>query len=304
MLTHLLMIVLFAVFAGLPLFYAWRVFRLDEAARGGWLVRVAEAALLLLLFLALGRWDMAGLYTRWVLVALLAAAALLSWRRHACRPWRVAAGPSFWRAHLSPLAGIAILGGLLVWIALGVFSAPAPHALRFPLEGGRFAVVQGGAHMLLNRHYGHPAQRYAADIVAVGPAGFRARGLLPDDPSRYAIFGLRVVSPCAGDVVEAADGLPDLRPPRMDPENPAGNHVVVRCEGKGIRVLLAHLQRGSLAVAEGARVEAGDLLGLAGNSGNTSEPHLHIHAVDAATGLGVPMAFDGRVPLRNRLFRR
>ncbi len=53
MLTHLLMIVLFAVFAGLPLFYAWRVFRLDEAARGGWLVRVAEAALLLLLFLAL-----------------------------------------------------------------------------------------------------------------------------------------------------------------------------------------------------------------------------------------------------------
>ncbi len=57
-------------------------------------------------------------------------------------------------------------------------------------------------------------------------------------------------------------------------------------------------------MAEGARVEAGDLLGLAGNSGNTSEPHLHIHAVDAATGLGVPMAFDGRVPLRNRLFRR
>lgn len=304
MLTHLLTIVLVAVFVGLPLFYAWRVFRMEEATRGGWLVRVAEAALLLLLFLALGRWDMLGLYTRWVLVALLAAAALLSWRRHACRPWRMAEGPPFWRAHLSPLAGIAILGGLLVWIALGVFSAPAPHALRFPLEGGRFVVVQGGAHMLLNRHYSHPAQRHAADIVAVGPAGFRAAGLLPDDPSRYAIFGLRVVSPCAGKVVEVADGLPDLSPPRMDPDHPAGNHVVLECGAEGIRVLLAHLQRGSVAVAEGARVGPGDLLGLAGNSGNTSEPHLHIHAVDAATGLGVPVAFDGQVPLRNRVFRR
>lgn len=304
MLIHFLMIVLVAVFVGLPLLYAWRVFRLEEATRCGWLVRVVEAALLLFLFLVLGRWDMLGLYTRWVLVALLAAAAFLSWRRHACRPWGVAGGPSFWRAYLSPLAGVLLFSGLIVWIAIGIFSAPVPHALRFPLEGGHFAVVQGGAHVALNRHYSHPAQRHAADIVAVGPAGYRAAGLLPDDPSRYAIFGVRVVSPCTGEVVEAADGFPDLRPPRMDPEHPAGNQVLLACDTGGIRVLLAHFQQGSLAVTEGARVETGALLGLAGNSGNTSEPHLHIHAVDAATGLGVPMSFEGRVPIRNRLFRR
>ena len=59
---------------------------------------------------------------------------------------------------------------------------------------------------------------------------------------------------------------------------------------------------GSVAVDEGDRVAVGDRLGAVGNSGNTTEPHLHIHAVDATKGMGVPISFDGRVPVRNRRF--
>lgn len=301
-----MVLVLLAVSVGLPLFYAWRVFALDEATRGGWLVRVAEAVLIVTLVLLIGRWDITGLYTRWLLVALLVAVIAFSWRHHACRPWRAVEAPPLWKSHLSPFIGLAVSAALLVWIAAGVFSAPAPRALLFPLEGGRFIVGQGGAHLLLNRHYSHSAQRYAADILAVGAAGFRARGLLPADPAAYAVYGTRVVSPCAGEVLEAVDGLPDLAPPQMDPENPAGNHIFLACAGpnEGIRVELAHFLPGSVAVSAGERVAAGDALGRVGNSGNTSEPHLHIHAVDAATGRGVPMAFEGRVPIRNRLFPR
>ncbi|HYO97165.1 MAG TPA: M23 family metallopeptidase, partial [Polyangiaceae bacterium] len=85
----------------------------------------------------------------------------------------------------------------------------------------------------------------------------------------------------------------------------AGNHVELRCGA--YHVVLAHLQRGSVAGEVGARVNVGARLGVVGNSGNTSEPHLHIHAVSARAadreqwlwkGSGVPLTFGGRFLVR------
>ena len=59
-------------------------------------------------------------------------------------------------------------------------------------------------------------------------------------------------------------------------------------------------QKPSAEVA--ALLAAGDPLGRVGNSGNTTEPHLHVHAVDPETGQGVPVSFGGRSPVRNRLY--
>jgi murein DD-endopeptidase MepM/ murein hydrolase activator NlpD len=73
--------------------------------------------------------------------------------------------------------------------------------------------------------------------------------------------------------------------------------------GHGEFALLAHLRRGSVRVRTGQRVRAGTLLGLCGNSGNTSEPHLHFHVQDRAklfgAARGLPATFvdyraDGR----------
>lgn len=77
--------------------------------------------------------------------------------------------------------------------------------------------------------------------------------------------------------------------------------MILSCNGLQIEV--AHLQRGSVRVKVGQNIHLGDGLGLVGNSGNTSEPHLHIHAVDPQTNEGVPITFDGRYPVRNSLFR-
>ncbi len=56
------------------------------------------------------------------------------------------------------------------------------------------------------------------------------------------------------------------------------------------------------------RVREGDVLGRVGNSGDTSQPHLHLHAErggepgEILNGEGVPMEIAGRFLVRNSLF--
>ena len=143
------------------------------------------------------------------------------------------------------------------------------------------------------------------DIVKLNASGFRARGLLPADPRAYAIFGEPVLAPCTGIAIAAMDGLRDLSPPRVDREHMAGNHVILACGQTWI--VVGHLQEGSICVAVGDSVSTGQPVGRVGNTGNSDEPHLHIHAqgpgTDAAPLGGEPIAmrFDGRYLARNML---
>ena len=180
-----------------------------------------------------------------------------------------------------------------------------PVHLSSPLRDGAFYVGQGGDSPLVNYHNTHATQRYAMDILELNDAGTRAASLYSADLDRYVIFGRAVYSPCDGTIVAAVDGLVDNIPPRSDRRAPAGNHVVVACHG--VDVLLAHLQRGSVSVQPGASVAPGDVVGRVGNSGNTSEPHLHVHAVRGgtdgagATGTPVPILLDGTFAVRNTI---
>ena len=72
-----------------------------------------------------------------------------------------------------------------------------------------------------------------------------------------------------------------------------GNQVVID-HGHAEFSFLAHLQQGSVAVQPGQSVAPGDTLGLCGNSGNSSEPHLHYHLQDSGefgAGEGKPAQF-------------
>lgn len=105
---------------------------------------------------------------------------------------------------------------------------------------------------------------------------------------------------------QTANDLPDLIPPERDRENPAGNHILIRCDRAD--VVLAHLQRGSLTVQEGETVEVGQAIAKIGNSGNTTEPHLHIHVRKENTGTSLldgeamPITFFNLFLVRNSLF--
>ena len=95
--------------------------------------------------------------------------------------------------------------------------------------------------------------------------------------------------------------------PEMDADNKAGNYVAVDCGD--FMVILAHLRQGKMAVVEGERLGVGDFLGEVGNSGNSSEPHLHIHAqrgLPQGSPLGgepLWLTIDGRFLTRNERFQ-
>jgi murein DD-endopeptidase MepM/ murein hydrolase activator NlpD len=134
-------------------------------------------------------------------------------------------------------------------------------------------------------------------------------GFYPRKLERYSIFGTTVVSPSNGVVLRTVDGLPDLPPGQMDRTNAAGNHIVIRLDGVDVNLLLAHLKNGSVSVNIGDRVSTGQPIGKVGNSGNTTEPHLHIHAQTQVTRdgktewVGVPIRFGSRWLVRNSLVR-
>jgi murein DD-endopeptidase MepM/ murein hydrolase activator NlpD len=119
----------------------------------------------------------------------------------------------------------------------------------------------------------------------------------------YEIFGEPLYAPCAGEVIIATDGVDEMTPPEMDPGHMAGNHVILKCGGAW--VLLGHLQKGSVEARTGQRLAEGQRIGLVGNTGNTGEPHLHIHAQLPGTenapssGEPLPIRFDRRYPVRN-----
>lgn len=189
--------------------------------------------------------------------------------------------------------------------------------LASPLGAGRYLIVNGGATTVVNAHadaldQSIPAHKkyfgtgYGVDLVAIDGLGLRADGVMPADPRRYRIFGTPVMSPCAGNVIVAVDGLPDMRVPELDESHLAGNHVILRCGTMDI--LLAHFRRGSVRVRTGGQVDIGTPIAEVGNSGSTSEPHLHIHAqrpgTAAAPFSGQPIALriEGRFLTRNERF--
>ncbi len=173
---------------------------------------------------------------------------------------------------------------------------PVKTTFRLPFDGA-WLVIWGGETEFRNYHAPTPAQRHAHDIaIWRDGATYAGDGTRNED---YHCYGQPQYAPAAGTVVIVVDEYPDGTPgstPTTDPTlHPAGNHVVIEV-AEGEYVLMAHLQPGSVAVSEGQAVQSGDRIGLTGNSGNSSEPHVHIHLqtgpdmFDPAT-VGLPMTF-------------
>ena len=107
----------------------------------------------------------------------------------------------------------------------------------------------------------------------------------------YTCYGEELLAVADGVVVSVLDDLPDQVPPKLpDPStitlaNVDGNHVVLDI-GQGLFAFYAHMKPGSVRVRLGQKVRAGTVLGLLGNSGNSSAPHLHFHLMDTASVLG------------------
>ncbi|WP_457653848.1 M23 family metallopeptidase [Rhodocaloribacter sp.] len=256
-----------------------------------------------------GRWDWFGYRLRFMLLIVLCIVVVTTWHDAMGKPWGGAIALGHWGENAARI-GLVLTFAVLIGKAVRGFRLP-DNAIEvsFPLHKGTYYVAHGGGDVLINYHHPHPAQRFALDIVKLNEFGFRAKGLYPKTLAPYFIFNDPVLSPVEGMVLRAVDGLPDLTPPERDTEVRAGNHVVIKPVGKEVYILLAHLQRGSVRVREGDHVQAGQVLGRVGNSGNTTEPHLHIHCATidgddfTGGGAGRPLLFGGRFLKRNSLVR-
>jgi len=202
----------------------------------------------------------------------------------------------FWRRSRALGVGLLVLMAAMP-LTYGTYpSANAEYLsevrFRVPFDGP-VTIGWGGNTPDVNYHVVAPDQRWAYDIVVQGEDGKTHRGD-GEKVEDYLIYDKPVLAPAAGVVISAVDGLPDTAIDGSDVFNPSGNHVDLGVT-PGEILHFAHLKPGSVRVKAGDRVSAGQEIGHVGNSGNSSEPHLHIHLQDEPGdfGEGLPLYFYG-----------
>lgn len=165
--------------------------------------------------------------------------------------------------------------------------------LKLPFEG-KWIVTWGGDTKELNYHVSNPAQKNAFDILIKDEDGntHRSAGNYNED---YYAFGKKIIAPCDGEVVLVVNGVKDNLPGDMNKMYLPGNSIIIKTEEREFLVF-CHFKQNSIEVKQGQKVKQGQLLGLCGNSGNSSEPHLHFHIQnieDMNSATGIKCFFDG-----------
>jgi hypothetical protein len=213
------------------------------------------------------------------------------------------------------LACIALVGAMALYARIGRVRC-ASTAVAPPVRG-RWRAVNSPADRVPSHGIHAYGQTYAIDLVyepAGRPTGGVTGGRLACPPTAFPGFGQPVYAVAPGRVVRVRQGQRDHWSRTSAPAllylivesmvrelfgagRVVGNHVVVD-HGGGRYALYAHLQRGSVGVRAGQHVQAGEQIARCGNSGNSSEPHVHFQIMDRSRptfAAGLPFRFTGPV---------
>jgi murein DD-endopeptidase MepM/ murein hydrolase activator NlpD len=224
-----------------------------------------------------------------LMTALLLMAAFISAMR----------GRGWSRRRTAAFAGLCLLVATLP--AYQTFPSahddhPSEIDIRLPLEGP-ITVAWGGPEVSTNYHVSAPAERWAYDLLmTIDGRSHAGDGRSVSD---YYVYAQPVIAPADGRIVSVHDGDPDAMPHAPESRRAGGNRIVLEI-APGQFLFLVHLKAGSIAVTAGKFVRQGDVIARVGNSGNSSEPHLHVHVQDTAVpgrGQGIPFYFSRYVKL-------
>jgi hypothetical protein len=175
-----------------------------------------------------------------------------------------------------------------------------------PLKGENWVAVNGpsetsqhrNARMVINGH-NYFAQRYAIDWVKQDAEGKTYQGDESKNESYYC-YGQNVYAVASGEIVAIKDNIPENTPHSgktavdINYDTVGGNYVVIKMD-KDHYAFYAHLIPNSIKVKVGDKVKPGQVLARLGNTGNSSEPHLHFHVVDGPSFIGangIPYGFN------------
>lgn len=293
------------------LFLLYKIWRHQNIKFWPWFFEISFYGAGIFSIFLLGVWPFVwGCWARWALLLVFFLVATKSFFNVS---WIYEAQSIDLKPRLSLFLNVVVFGMAVYSSGLalkGYFLTEPGVSLQFPLQHGKFCIVHGGGNELLNHHFSVSAQKFALDIVQINASGFSSQGWMSNELNDYVIFGAPLYSPCEGTVIAVSDTYLDVPPFVMNPDDLAGNYIAIAMKNSDIVVLLAHLQQGSLQVKLGDLVTPGQQIAKVGNSGHTSEPHLHIQATVRKShefdmdemlfdGRGVPITFDGRFLVRN-----
>lgn len=265
------------------------------------LLNFITQSVVLIIFLA-GYWEFFGLKNRYIFTILIEIALLIN---------------LYYRAksthiEINSILVIAlfIIEIYLLFQLIKIFlvryrKEPLSCEIQFPLRNGKFLITDGGnskISRLMNYHY-YSAQHkkmhtnnsmlFATDIVKIEDS---YPSFLPGENSDYPIFGEPVFSPISGTIVKVENTIRDNRPYCGNYPYNTGNTVVIRQNDN--YCLLGHLKFDCIKVQIGEDISVNQMLALAGNSGMSKRPHIHMQLIKSSSeniwsGIGICMVFKG-----------
>ena len=185
--------------------------------------------------------------------------------------------------------------------------------LELPFDDGWF-VVWGGRVKEENYHASLVDQRFAIDVVQIeNGSTFIGNGKQNED---YYCYGDTLYAPEAGQIVEVENSIFENIPGETNTNQLFGNYIILD-HGNAEFSVLAHFMKNSIIVNKGDFLAKGEVIGLSGNSGNSTEPHLHYHLQNQPSigqGEGLPAQFRNYYannvfvpigePLKNQIIRK
>jgi len=195
-----------------------------------------------------------------------------------------------------------IIGNAFAYIA---YKLKPPSKESYALKGsyilpftGKWTVVNGGSSKELSHSWGIVSQRYAYDFVIVDDEGKTRSGDARSVGSYYC-YGKDIIAPADGVVVSLRkkykDSFVDGKNAYCDAPNLTGNFIVIKHNDDEYS-FIAHIMKDSITVKVGDEVKQGDVIAKCGNTGNSSEPHIHFQLQSGKSfffSAGLPIAFSG-----------